>query len=132
MIEFGLGQFTCSLDAFVLAHRRLYPSQASVVAGARAHWLRTSRRGVKRFTGVRLFVMAITDRCDVEVLALGIGVSVVTVLNNTSPDMGEFVLGQFTRGLVHLLAGCSHVDRGDHDRSLLHFLSPQSQRCSCS
>jgi hypothetical protein len=52
--------------------------------------------------------------------ALGIGVPVVTVLNNTSRDMREFVLGQFTLGLAHLLAGCSQVDRGDHDRSLLH------------
>jgi hypothetical protein len=58
--------------------------------------------------------------------ALRIGVPVVTVLNNTSRDMREFVLGQFTLGVAQLLAGCSHVGRGDHDRSLLHFLSPRS------
>ena len=40
--------------------------------------------------------------------------------------MREFVLGQFTLGLAHLLAGCSHVDHGGHDRSLLHFLSRRS------
>jgi len=88
MVEFVLGQFTCFVGVFVLAHRRLHQSATAIQSA--------------RVSGVHLVIHQVPaashiTRTSAVSLLLGVCPFDGAVSERPTRDMIEFVFGQFVR-----------------------------------